>query len=395
MPTATLPASHVAESGPEARERALGILGELVARGGAASLLLPPVVPGEDAFPEPWAPTKGGVKLLLRRLAWHAGIDREIEIVIDDRRAGAPPTERKPATRVELVELRGKQARFALGFIGDDDVVGTLAHEIGTLYAVLNRPDDPEPYRSADPPMLEVDPDRDLERGAVATVYSGLGVLAANASYQQYATPGRFNGGYVPHEYDVICAGALPLSTIAYLVAVQAVVRGDSEPPAGLAVSQRHEVAGWLKTLDRAELCSRLGIALGFDPADRRTAREMPVAFTENAEVVHEPRPRKTAFRWQTNRGGIGFITGTVLGIGLAFVLSPVLVPFAAFGGATAGHLIGRRVRIPRCSACATVVRDGATSCSRCHAALRGDIANLSERLEAEERLDSDASHGS
>src|SRR5690606_2553633 len=114
-----------AKSSPESRERLLDILAELVARGGAASVLPPPVEPGEGAFPEPWAPTKVGVQLLLRRLAWHAGIEREIDI--DDRRAGPPPTERKPATRIELLEADRKHARFALGFIGNDDVVGTLA----------------------------------------------------------------------------------------------------------------------------------------------------------------------------------------------------------------------------------------------------------------------------
>lgn len=371
------------QGGLEARERLLGVLGEFIARGGASPFLLPPVAPGEEAFPEPWAPSKVGAQLLLRRLAWHAGIDREI--LIDDRRAGAPPTERKPATRVELVEVRGKQACFALGFIGDDDVVGTLAHEIGTLHAVLNRPDDPAPYRSAEPPVVTVDPDRDPERGAVASVYLGLGVLAANAAYQQYVSDGRFNGAYVPHQYDVIRAGALPVSSIAYLVAVQAVVRGEVTAPAGLGVSQRDEVAGFLKVLagKRTELCERLGI----DPSVSAGRREPPVRFVDH-DVVHEEAPRKNAFRWQTNRGGLGFVAGTMLGIGVAFVVSRGLMPITAFGGATAGHLVGRRVRTPRCSACATVVRTGATTCPSCRAALRGDIASLSERLEAEERLE-------
>jgi hypothetical protein len=365
------------------REKLLDVLGELVARGGARSLLLPPIAPGDAAFPEPWAPTKVGVQHLLRRLAWHAGIDREI--TIDDQRAGAPPTERKPATRVELVEVRGKQAHFTLGFVGSDDVVGTLAHEVGTLHALLHRPEAPEPYRSAEAPVLAVDPDRDPERGGVAAVYCGLGVLAANAAYQHYSIEGRVNGAYIPHEVDVLKAGALPMSSFAYLVAVQAIVRGDAEPPAGLRSSQRDEVAAWMKALldKRGELRARLGIEPGAEP----DVREPVIAFT-NIEDVREAAPRKTAFRWQTNRGGVGLLAGTVLGIGISFVVSRGLVPFTAFGGATAGHLVGRRVRTPRCSACATVVRQGATACHVCHAALRGDIANLSERLEAEERLE-------
>ena len=85
---------------------------------------------------------------------------------------------------------------------------------------------------------------------------------------------------------------------------------------------------------------------------------------------------------------GLGFVAGTVLGIGVAFVVSRGLMPITAFGGATAGHLVGRRVRTPRCSACATVVRANDTTCPSCRAALRGDIASLSERLDAEERLE-------
>lgn len=371
--------------GPKARERALAILAELIARGGPAAFLLPPVVPGEDAFPDPWAPSRAGVQLLARRLLWYAGLDQEA--VIDDRRAGAPPTERKPATRVELTEVRGKQACFALGFVGTDDVVGTLAHEVGTLYALLHRPGE-DPYRSADAPVLTVEPDRDHARGSIAAVYRGLGVLAANAAYQQYTQPGRFNGIYVPHEYDVIKAGVVPMSTMTYLVAVQAIVRGDREPPKGLSQSQHHEVVGYMSTLagERRELCEQLGI----DPQLGPGTREAPVVFTDHEDVI-EQAPRKNAFRWQTNRGGIGFVAGTVLGISVAFVVSRGMMPFTAFGGATVGHVVGRRVRTPRCSACASIVRAGAAACSTCGAVLRGDIATLGDRLEAEEQLEEEA----
>ena len=378
-------APRIDNGGPKQRERALAMLSELIVRGGAAPFLLPPVIPGEEAFPDRWAPSKAGVQLLLRRLVWYADID--VAIAIDDRRAGAPPTERKPATRAELFEVRGKEAHFALGFVGTDDVVGTLAHEVGTLWALLHRPDEPDPYRSAEAPVLTVEADPDHMRGAVAAVYRGLGVLAANAAYQQYVSPGRFNGIYVPHEYDVITAGALPMSTMNYLVAAQAVVRRETEAPAGLSQSQRDEVIGFMKTLamERSSLCERLGI----DPAALGGTREAPVPFTDHESVVEAP-PRKNAWRWQTNRGGLGFVAGTMLGIGVAFVVSRGMMPFTTFGGATVGHLVGRRVRTPRCSACASVVSLGASTCSKCGAVLRGDIANLGDRLEAEELLEAE-----
>jgi hypothetical protein len=177
----------------------------------------------------------------------------------------------------------------------------------------------------------------------------------------------------------------VPLSSLTYLVAVQAIARGDSEPPRGLGSSQRDEVVEWMKVLarDRSELLARIGVA----PSARPGGRDPAIVFADH-EPVDEATPRPVAFRWQTNRGGVGLVAGTVIGMGVAFVLSRGLLPVTAFGGAAAGHVIGRRVRAPRCSACATVVRPGATFCPKCGASLRGDIAHLGERLEAEEELE-------
>ncbi|HEX5064287.1 MAG TPA: zinc ribbon domain-containing protein [Kofleriaceae bacterium] len=378
----------------ETREQFLGVLAELIAQGGAERFLLPPVAPGGDAFPEPWAPTTAGVQLLLRRLLWHAGIERAVELD-DDRLAKAPPTERKPATRVEITELAkttpagskaAGSARFTVYFIGEDEIAGTLAHEVGTLYAALHRVEKADPYRTAEPPTITIDPDRDLERGSIATVYLGLGVLAANAAFQQYSSAGRFNGGYVPLEYDVLRAGAVPMSALAYLLAVQATVRGDDAPPRGLAPPQRDEVADWMKALDGqgATLRERLGIAA----STAVQARPAVEPLDDELPPFEEPAPKPTAFRWQTHRGGVGFVAGTVMGVGLAFALARGMLPLTLVGGGTLGHLIGRRVRAPRCSACATVLPEGATTCAKCGAVLRGDIANLGDRLEAEERLE-------
>ncbi|MGE5183523.1 MAG: zinc ribbon domain-containing protein [Acidobacteriota bacterium] len=370
----------------ETREQLLGVVAEYVARAGAEPLLLAPVAPGPAAFPEPWAPTRAGIVLLLQRLAWHAGLDREI--AIEDRRAGGPPpTERMPETRVELFELRGKTARFALGFIGRDDVAGTLAHEIGTAFAAAHRKDDgAAPYRSAEPPVISIDPEVDLARGSIAAVYVGLGVLAANAAFQQYSRAGRFNGAYEPLDYDVLRAGHVPMSALAYLVAVQAVVRGDDAPPPGLEPPQRDEVIAWLAALrgKRAELRLRLGIAADAQPG----TRPQVVRFADVA-LEDDPAAPKIAFRWHTHRGGVGVLAGLAIGAGVAVAIATRDASvLAVLGGAAAGHVIGRRVDVPRCSACATVVAADATTCRSCGALLRGDIARLADRLEAEERLD-------
>jgi len=368
------------------RDHLLDVLAGLVARGGAASLLAAPVEPGPAAFPDAWAPSASGVALLLRRLAWYAGLDRAIEI--DNQLAGAPPTERKPATSVELTEVDARRALFVARFIGDDDVAGTLAHEIGVAYAALHRPDR-DPYRAAGNATITIDPELDLERGSIATVYLGLGVLAANAARQHHSVVERqgFNPLLVATVGAVVEAGHATMDALAYLVAVQAVVRGSARPPAGLESEQRGAVEAWIAALrERAsELRERLGVAADAEPSERLAVKP----FADAPEVTDE-KPAATAFRWRTHRGGVGTIAGTVLGIGLGVGLSIVSAGALAglvLGGAVGGHLIGRRVRVPRCSACATVVPAGAPKCTRCGATLRGEIGSLSERLEAEERL--------
>jgi hypothetical protein len=367
------------------REHLLGVLAELVARGGSAALLLAPVVPGDAAFPDRWAPTKAGVALLLRRLAWHAGLERDIDI--EDRRAGAPQTERKPATSVEVIEVRDKTALFVLRYIGEDDVAGTLAHEIGIAYAALHRPGEVDPFRKPVAPVLSIDPDVDLERGSIAAVYLGLGVLAANAARQHHSVlEGQsYNPLFVARVGVTVEAGDVPASSLAYLLAVQACVRGEHEPPAGLAAEQRREVAAWLAVLEGSAgaLRERLGIA-----SDARPGTRPEVVAFDVGQLEDDPPVRANAFRWQTHRGGVGLVAGTVLGVGFAVVLATrAAAPLAIAVGAVCGHVAGRRVRVVRCSSCATICAADATTCPKCGAALRGDIARLADRLDAEEHL--------
>ncbi|MBC7976259.1 MAG: zinc ribbon domain-containing protein, partial [Myxococcales bacterium] len=366
------------EPGPEARERLLDTLSLFVAKGGAAPLLLPPVAPGELAFPDPWAPSKAGVALLLRRLLWHAGLDLEVEV--EDRRTGAQPSERKPATRLELVEVRRKLAVFALGFLGEDDMVGAFAHEVGVAHALRNPRDGSEPYRSAEPPVLPVDPEVDPERGSIAAVYLGLGVLAANAAHQQHSVLERqgFNPLIVASVGVQLEAGYQPVASMTYLVAVQAAIRGTTAPPTGLQPTQRRAVADWLDALDGRALRERLGI-----PGTAAPGTRPPAERFADAQLIADDIPRKTAFRWRTNRKGVGTIAGTVLGLGAAIIVSRGLMPPFVIGGAVGGHLIGRTIDVPRCSACASVVARDAPTCPKCGAILRGNIAHLSDRLEA------------
>lgn len=371
---------------PARRAHLRAALAEMVAQAGPERLLAPPVVPDRAWFPEEVRRTRGGVIALLRRLAWHAGEDRTVEVV--DERLGAPPTERRPATHVVLTTVRPREMTVRIDYVGEDDVLGTLAHEIGVAFAVTHRPSVEGPYRHTESPVLEVDPERDLERGSIATVYLGLGTLATNAAFQQYSGDGRFNGGYLPLEYDVLRAGYLPMTELAYLLAVQAAVRGASAPR-GLAGPQADEVTAWLLCL-RAQAAA-LRVELGLPPApDREGVREDPLhpgrEVTPLAEVDLDDdgaAPARTAFRWRTHRGGVGLLAGALLGMGLAIAMAvQAAAPWIVIGAAGSGHVLGRRVRVPRCSACATVVRIDAIGCPHCGAALRGEIDRLEERLE-------------
>jgi hypothetical protein len=369
------------EPDSETREYLLDVLGELVSRGGAKPLLLPPVAPGETEFPDPWAETRAGVALQLRRLAWHAGLGRAIEV--EDGQVGARPTERKPATRVPLLEIRRGAAVFGLEFIGQDDVLGTLAHEIGVAFAVLHPFERVDPYRTAEAPTVPVDHEVDLERGSIAAVYLGLGVLAANAARQNHAVfeGQNFHPLFVARVGVELEAGHLPAPSLTFLVAVQAAVRRETKPPAGLVPAQRREVEAWLEVLDGTTLRARLGIAADAVGGERPA----PTAFSDAVLEPDAPRD-KIAFRWRTSRGGIGMIAGALLGVGAA-IAAPALAPWIAIGGLVGGHLVGRQIRVPRCSACATVLKGLAQRCPKCGAVMRGDIAHLSDRLAAEEQL--------
>lgn len=369
------------------REQLLGVLAELVSRGSAAPFLLPPVVPGEAAFPEPWQPSRSGVAALLRRLAWHGGVTGEVT-VIDDRR-GRRATEKTARTQVEVHEVSEREMSFTMAFVGDDDFVGTLAHEIGVVHAMRNR-DDPDPYRASAQPVLTLDGERDLERGSIAAVYLGLGVLAANAAFQQYSRDGKNNGAYIPLEYDVVHAGYLEMSDLAYLVAVQAIVRGADEPPAGLSPPQRDEVRDWLAALagQRAVLREQLGIA---EDAPATTRPEVK-PFDDVQVTAAEPLQRR-AFRWHHKRPFLGGLLGFGIGIAVGFAvlgagLPPASFPVLTLGGFIFGFFFGRGVEVTRCSACATVVPRASQACAKCKARFHGDIRSLNERLAAEEALE-------
>ncbi len=207
-------------------------------------------------------------------------------------------------------------------------------------------------------------------------------MLAANAAFQQYSGASRVDA-YAPLVYEVHRAGYIAMSDLAFLIAVQAAVRGETSAPAGLSPPQRDEVSAWLGVVSaRAfELRARLGIG------NAAAGQPRPTVFRfDDVEVEEDATTsRRIAFRWHTHRAWLGSFVGLILGGVLTFL---VAWPWLVLAGTAAGHVVGRRLRAVRCSSCATVIGSRAESCRECGVTLRGDIARLSDRLEAEERLE-------
>lgn len=124
----------------------------------------------------------------------------------------------------------------------------------------------------------------------------------------------------------------------------------------------------------------------------RDAGRARSILGPEAAVFEGKPRP---AFRVKGTRSGTGFAIGLVVGVGIAFALSKVMVGpvpiVAAALAAVIGVFIGDRRRADTCSACSyPVLPEGApdhAKCPHCGLELRATIAHMNDRLAAEEAL--------
>src|SRR4029077_13638635 len=80
-----------------------------------------------------WDETRAGVARVLARTLWHA--HALLDATLEDARA--PGAQREGLLRntlLQLVHVDGHAARFALHHIGNDDVAGIAAHEVGRAF---------------------------------------------------------------------------------------------------------------------------------------------------------------------------------------------------------------------------------------------------------------------
>lgn len=389
----------------------------LVERGGAAHFLDIPVACADQRdFPDPWELTATAVERLLLRLLWLAYVD--LDVALEDARR--PELEEKllPRSEIEWLETSDGVAHFHLERIGNDNVAGLLAHEVGKAF--LAWLDGASPYRgeAAEPPTAR--------EGTIAAVYLGLGVVAANAA--QYArTAGVLRGQMSVSESEVVVTGGLTPSELIYLLAVQAVLRGPGSGQKRLGIPAHATLTNHLRERLEGEIAAlaphrdELAARLGLDLAAPRPALEREAAPGIGVERPEpELRERSAGLRtfrvsvhrmWVRGAAGFGlgilpmFVAAIVLGIvngqreqplllpdllPMPLLLLLILGPIAL--GTLAGAINGLRTRWDVCAdpECRQIIPEATALCPGCGATVAGRIAHANERLEAEERIEAE-----
>lgn len=375
----------------------LSDLATLIARGGAWRFLHGPVIAADAThYPDRWDETRAGVARVLARTLWHAhaAFDATLE---DTRIPGAQKDGLLRNTLLQLAHVDSNAARFNLHHIGNDDVAGIAAHEVGRAFVGwLAR--DGHPFRTTPEEGLPA-----LALGSLATVYLGLGVVAANAAYHSRAG-GKIAGSLAYHSHGIGRAGGLDVDDLAFLLAVQAEMRDDVLPAlASLRPTQTKAVAAWRAVLKdhEDELRQLLGLSDTSDAAPDRPPEPRPVAIDAEFEesLLTRPNHGKRVFRVAEFRLGIhaplGGVLGLAGGIAVAVALGPVaggLGVVVSLLGSALGFILGRVVgdsgQLYRCATCESFVDATATVCRGCGGTIAGDIANRNQRLDAEEELE-------
>lgn len=383
----------------EAQRGMLSDLAMLIERGGSWRFLHGPVAAADPAhYPDPWDETRAGVARVIARTLWHAHapFDATLE---DMRRPGAQRDGLLRNTLLQLARVDDRGVRFALHHIGNDDVAGIAAHEVGRAFVGwLAR--DGHPFRAT--------PDDGLPApaiGSLATVYLGLGVVAINAAYHSRAS-GKVDG---THSHAIGRAGGVDVDDLAFLLAVQAEVRDDVLPALdSLRPTQAEAVAMWRAVLEdhEDELRQRLGLNDGANdsPAPDRPSAPRPVAVAAEFDeaVLTKPNHGQRVFRVaetrMRGRAGLG-VMACVAGGASAILALPsiglrVVIGFAAVvAGLAFGTSPFATHRLYRCATCESFLEATAAVCPGCGGTIAGDIAHRGDRLDAEDRLEAEDRH--
>lgn len=369
----------------------------LIEQGGAGHFLDAPIARADERdFPEPWQPTRACLERLLLRLFWLAYVD--LDVTVDDLRSGAfDPNKILRRSVIDWIETKDGTAAFQVEEIGNDNVAGHLAHEVGRAFAAWV--DAPGLYREATaaPPSAR--------RGSVAAVYLGLGVVACNGAYY-HRVGSEIRGRDAYTERDLVTNGGLTPPQLVLLLAVQAVLRGKEEAAHELlaleAVREDFRAAVVKLRPHRREIAAHLGLDLeAARPPLQREAAPPTVSDEERPERDRKARfAGRLAARVEHRRlyhgiavGLVSGLLGVMLGVWLTergYLDVPERVRNlveAAFFFVPLGYAIGQgwRSKYLVCGACWNKVLPTRQTCPSCGVSLSSaeEVARL-RREEAE-----------
>jgi hypothetical protein len=358
----------------------------------------------EEFFPDPFPDTATGVENVARRLLTWSSVD--VPLRIDDERETA---DEKSAWQFTARDEDG-QIRLTVTARGEPhDLPGALAHALALPVHRRQRSLSERGYR--DGPAHE-EPAVEAELAVLTTLALGWGIPLINAAERDIAVAGERIGGKLPGVVERREKhGALPLPALAYLLALQLVVRGSDDAEVErvlemLKANQRKLVRSWHRELEpeRAALRDRLGLppVAEWPPFTPFVA---PAPFPEKKRTKKKKKreartERRPVFRVRQTRSAAWAAGGAVLG-----TLSVILMSLVHVGGPLAygavvmlctvlGAALGRELfqydvcSEPDCRDAVIAAR--AERCPSCRRRVAGRIKRASQRLAAEEALPPD-----
>jgi len=383
----------------ERRERLRAGLARLIQLRGYPTFVDAPLLePTNTFFPDRWARSKRGVKRLIRRILWYAGLDGlHVDLEVFDAQ---PPGEFHVGIAAWFAGIADGRVSFGLDLHQLDDrerLVGVLCHEVAHAYRAHHG--------------LVVS-DRNIEEALtdLTTIYLGFGMLTVNASYA-YRTQHIGASMIQGHQWQEQRAGYLTPAEMSFLLAIQTVVRELDEDRvrriAGLlSATQSSLFREARRTLaDDLGLPDELGVPAREEWPEPSEAEPVPFpdddeedsSSDEDAPIHRKIEPQnegQPVFRVRTTNRGLGAMGGTVVSVVPALLLfdtTPtrlLAVGIAAGIGIVVAEARGRDL----CSdtSCATVLPEDASTCPECGGTIAGRLDDPKDRLAAQEALEND-----
>ena len=349
----------------------------------------PMLTPDPKWFPDAWSPDRRGVRRLATRILRYAGLEHEVAVEVEP-----PPEEGVVAWFSGIDEGACKFGIDPAQLAHEDTFVAALCHEACHAFRRHHG-------------IELTNHDREEEATDLTSVFLGFGVYALNGS-DQFDARGELIGTMVRTHFHVQRLGYLSPVSLAYLLAVQVVVRE-------LSPKARRRFASYLRANQRASFEAALEelrdkaafLRDRLRMPDRSTwpePRTEPITIVlEDEEPPSAPEPvsaktrrnrgawsvrmmRSAGATWMVAGGGLGMLlgvwsSGSVPAGGAQIVTVVVMV--AAFG--YVGLRLGRGWRADECSACEARVPLHADTCPACGVELVGEVADAEERLLFEE----------